>query len=412
MDEKKRYEVLFRYVTDVVVVMDSNGKILDANDKARAVFGKGILGANVDALGHGISERFDSAGTTQVVQSFHIRDTKTSRRNLFLRANLVPVESNGRVDEVVLIGRDCMEIEPYREEVDRLREQLKALRGEKKPSEKSKGKSASSLAAALRKLEVANQKLGDMYKTLNGELELAATLQKSLIPEPPAQDGRLRFAFHYEPMGHVGGDYYDVVDIDDSKKGVFLADVSGHGVSSAFIAAMLKISFRNYAPGCGSPAKVLKRLNREYCNVIQTGDYVTAFYAVFDTSNNSIVYSGAGHPRPICRHRKKNISFLSSEGFFIGMFEDADYDDSVIDFVEGDRFLAYTDGIIEAYSSQKNEQFGEKRLLESFGMHDGRSLPVMLQRIIEDVKRFMHKSSFYDDLAMIAVEYKRQRDKR
>jgi serine phosphatase RsbU (regulator of sigma subunit) len=412
MNEKKRYEVLFKYVTDVVIVMNSRGKILDANDKATTVFGKGILGEHVDALGLGISKRLDSVGTSQIVQSFHIRNTKTPRRNLNLRVSLIPVESNGRVDELVLIGRDFMEIEPYREEIDRLRERLRTLQGEKKPSEKSIGKSASSLTAALRKLEDANQKLGDMYKTLNSELELAATLQKSLIPKPPAQAGQLRFAFHYEPMGHVGGDYYDVIDIDDTKKGVFLADVSGHGVSSAFIAAMLKISFRNYAPGCGSPAKVLEQLNREYCNVIQTGDYVTAFYAVFDTSHNRIIYSGAGHPRPICRHEKKDIRFLSSEGFFIGMFEDADYADSVIDFVEGDRFLAYTDGIIEAYSFQKNEQFGEKRLLASFGMHDGGSLPTMLQRIIEDVKQFMHKSSFYDDLAMVAVEYKRQRKKR
>lgn len=412
MNERKRYEMLFKYVTDIVIIMDRDGKILDANDNAVKVFGNGILNGYADLLGNGISDRLDSVGTSQVVQSFHISNTKTPRKKLQLRVNLVPVEKDGRVSEVVFIGKDLMEIEPYRAEIDRLREQLKSLRGEHKPSEKAREKSTSSLAAALRKLEVANEKLGDMYKTLNNELELASTLQKSLIPKPPVQSERLRFAFHYEPMGHVGGDYYDVIDIDGTKKGVFLADVSGHGVSSAFIAAMLKISFRNYAAGSGSPAKLLGRLNREYCNVIQTGDYVTAFYAVFDTSRNRIVYSGAGHPRPICRHRKKEIRLLSSEGFFIGMFEDAEYADSVIDFVEGDRFLAYTDGIIEAYSSEKNEQFGEKRLLSSFERHEGRPLSTMLQNIIEDVKQFMHKSTFYDDLAMVAVEYKRQRKKR
>jgi len=407
MDKGKQYEVISKYMTDIVMIMDRSGKILDANEKAITVFGNGIIGGNADALGLGISDRLDSVGTSQVVQSFHIRNTKTPRRKFHLRASLVPVESNGRVSEVVFIGRDLMEIEPYREEIDRLRERLQVFQGEK-----TREKSTSSLAAALKKLEVANQKLGDMYKTLNNELELAATLQKSLIPKPPEQAGQLRFAFHYEPMGHVGGDYYDVIDIDNTKKGVILADVSGHGVSSAFIAAMFKVSFKNYAPGSESPAMVLRRLNQEYCNVIQTGDYVTAFYAVFDTSRNRIVYSGAGHPRPICRHRKKDIKLLSSDGFFIGMFEDAEYADSVVDFVEGDRFLAYTDGIIEAYSEEKNEQFGEKRLLASLERHEARSLSIMLQGIIEDVKQFMHKSSFYDDLAMVAVEYKRQRKKR
>jgi serine phosphatase RsbU (regulator of sigma subunit) len=310
----------------------------------------------------------------------------------------------------MLIAKDLYAVESYKTEVEHLREKLKLLKEEQRlKNSGKKGDRSSSLAVTLKKLEVANQKLKDMCATLNNELELAAILQKSLVPDNLSEHEKIKFSFHYEPMGQVGGDYYDVIDIDKNRKGVILADVSGHGVSSAFIAAMLKISFTNYAPHNPSPSDVLGKLNKEYCSVIQTGDYVTAFYAIFDTAKNKITYSGAGHPKPLYQHGKgADVELLSSEGFFIGMFEEAEYQDSVLEFDLGGRFLAYTDGIIEAYSEERNEQFGETRLLKSFIKYQDRSLDQIIQLIIEDVKKFMQKSKFYDDLAIVSVEHKKQ----
>jgi serine phosphatase RsbU (regulator of sigma subunit) len=410
MNDRKRFETLFKFGSDIVIVITREGEVIEANEKARATLGDSIVGKKIDLVLDGITGRLASLDNSQVVQSFHVNTGSGANKQLHLKVTLVPHFAGSSVKEVMLVIKDLNEIEPYRAEVERLRDRLKAMREEQRVLNlQKKGGGASTLAAALKKLEVVNQKLGDMNRTLNSELELAATLQKSLIPKPPNEIGRLRFAFHYEPMGFVGGDYYDLIEIKNGKRGLLLADVSGHGVSSAFIAAMLKISFKNYAPGSNSPADVLDKLNREYCNVIQTGDYVTAFYAIFDTEHKKILYSGAGHPKPLFRHGKDDVELLSSEGFFIGMFEDADYNDSAVGFDEGDRFLAYTDGIIEAYSEERNEQFGEKRLLKSFKKYKGKPLEGMLQLIIQDVKEFMQKSSFYDDLAMVAVEYKKQR---
>jgi serine phosphatase RsbU (regulator of sigma subunit) len=410
MNDIRRFKTLFKYGSDIVIVMCRDGAILEANDKAQVTLGTALVGKKIDCVLDGIMEHLALMDNSQIVQSFHIDTGIHAKEQLHLKVTLIPLVSGSSVKEVILVAKDLEEIVPYRAEVERLRDRLKTLRDERRMLNRDKkAGGASSLASALKKLEVANQKLSEMYRTLNSELELASILQKSLIPKPPEEHERLRFAFHYEPMGYVGGDYYDLVDIKNRKKGVLLADVSGHGVSSAFIAAMLKISFKNYAPGTESPADVLSKLNREYCSMIQTGDYVTAFYAIFDTSQGKIVYSGAGHPKPLFQHRKNDVELLSSEGFFIGMFESADYADSVVPFDEGDRFLAYTDGIIEAYSEEKNEQFGEKRLLGSFNRYKSKPLDQMLQLIIQDVKKFMHKSSFYDDFAMVAVEYKKHR---
>ena len=407
MKDAQRFDFLFKYASDIVIILNPDGEVLEANEKAATALGTSIIGKKLDRIVEGIADRIASMDSSQVMQTFHIHSGSSAKKQLRLKVTLIPIFKGGSVKELMFIAKDLNEIEPYRIEVERLRDRLKAMREERKIlgiEKRSAG--ASSYASAMKKLEIANQKLSDMYKTVNSELELASALQKSLVPDPPEEKEHLRFAFHYEPMGYVGGDYYDIVDMKNGKKGVILADVSGHGVSSAFIAAMLKISFKNYAPGSRSPANILAKLNREYCNVIQTGDYVTAFYAVFDTAHKKVVYSGAGHPKPLYSHANNGVELLSSEGFFIGMFEDAEYSDSTVGFVEGDRFLAYTDGIVEAYSEERGEQFGEKRLLESFKRYRNVPLEQMLQRIIRDVKKFMQKSSFYDDLAMVAVEYK------
>ena len=128
---------------------------------------------------------------------------------------------------------------------------------------------------------------------------------------------------------------------------------------------------------------------------------------VFDPVKRKMTYSGAGHPRPLLLRRKTDtIDFLRSKGFFLGMFEGAEYTDTTIDFTRGDRYLVYTDGIIEAYSEEKKKQFGSKKLLRGFEMYRNKPIDILLNSIISDVKKFMKKSQFYDDLAMVAVEYK------
>jgi len=214
---------------------------------------------------------------------------------------------------------------------------------------------------------------------------------------------------HFEPMGPVGGDYYDLVELPGGRSGLILADVSGHGVSSAFIAAMLKISFMNYAPEGLGPAELLSMLNEEYCSLIQTGDYVTAFYTIFDPANRTMVYSGAGHPMSLFyRSRNDRVETLKSEGFFLGMFDRSEYVEKSIEFAPGDKYLVYTDGIIEAFSENQEEQFGVKRLIRAFKKHHEKLIDERLNAIIAEVKEFMQQSTFYDDLAMVSVDFVRR----
>jgi len=403
-----KYEKIFNHTGEPVFVLDLSGVIHEVNQKAMTLFSIPVVGKKIGEIFRGNHPELTSLVSAGIVQSVHGYATTSRKENHPFLLTFVPVTEH----ELIVIGQDMDEVYSCRAEIERLQERVKTLEEERKlRSKMTRGKyRASSIAQAMRNLQRANLKLEEINRNLTRELELAALLQKSLIPASIKDDRFLQFAFHYEPMEMIGGDYYDVIDFGNSRKGVFIADVSGHGVSSALIAAMLKISFLNYSASQSSPAAVMNMLNREYCSVIQTGDYVTAFYCIFDCIHNSITYCSAGHPRPlIIRGQTGEVEALNSEGFFIGMLDDVNYSDESSDFNEGDRSIIFTDGIVEAYSDESGEQFGEGRLVESFKKYSGLPLDKMISSIIMDVKNFMQKSRFYDDLAMIAVEFKKRK---
>jgi serine phosphatase RsbU (regulator of sigma subunit) len=403
------YERLYRYTHELVVVLTDEGKVLQANERSISFFSEEIEGKTIRSLFEGIELSLSSLFETEVIQSVIAHTKHEKGKGYTFLLSFIPIDGTDRARELLVIGKDLSETEHYREQVESLNTKVKELEEEKKINVRTKRNKEKTIALsnALKKLERTKGELEKINLTLTKELELAAALQKSLVPHNIPDDTYLQFAFHYEPMQFVGGDYYDVMDLGDGKKGLIIADVSGHGVSSAFIAAMMKISFINYAQKVQSPAMVLTRLNEEYCKVIQTGDFVTVFYAVIDPPNKKMIYCGAGHPRPIFLHRKSStIELLSSEGFFIGMFDQAEYTDKLVDLHSHDRFMVFTDGIIEAFSDERGEQFGEKRLLECFRDFSDEPIDLVIENIINRVKSFMKKSIFYDDLAIVAVECK------
>jgi serine phosphatase RsbU (regulator of sigma subunit) len=405
----KRFESLFNYTNDVVFIADPQGRILTMNEKAQHFFKPFKEGTKVQMLFDGVEDFIDSVNNTQIVHSYRVLYKMKNGTQHPFKLTLVPLINKGELSELLIIAKHLKEIESFGKEMEQLATQVSLLEEENKLLKsqcKNKG-GTKKLASALKELEKANRQLDQLNKDLVKELELASLVQKSLVPSSFPDQKHLRFTFHFEPMGPVGGDYYDIIELEDDKIGLIVADVSGHGVSSALIASMLKISFIDFAPSLVSPAELLTTLNTEYCRLIQTGDYVTAFYTILDPIHRKITYSGAGHPMSLLLDsRKNNIETLKSEGFFLGMFEGAEYVDRERDFVQGDRYLVYTDGIIEAFSIEHNAQFGIERLRAGFKKYQRKPAEEMLIGIISEVKSFMHKSTFLDDLAMVAVDYR------
>jgi serine phosphatase RsbU (regulator of sigma subunit) len=410
----KRFDRLFHFTNDCVLITDSEGIVTDINQRALDYFGRAIIGSSIYTLFTGLTIDREDLKNTQIIHSFHVHCLKRAGDLYAFKLTLVPVTKGKDVRELFLILKDLRELESYEREIERLKVRLSAVERENESRKRlqERGNQSNKLSAVLEELERANSNLDHMNRELMKELELASMVQKSLVPVSFPEHEDLHFAFHFEPMGLLGGDYYDVVSLKDGKVGLIVADVSGHGVGSAFIAAMLKISFINLAPRCNSPAELLTGLNTEYCQLIQTGEYVTAFYTIIDPRDQKIIYSGAGHPMPFLSHPgSRQGETLKSEGFFLGMFEGAEYKDTVCDFMHGDRFFVYTDGIIEAFSTEENTQYGMQRLFESFDKHKNRSAEVLLSLLIEEVKRFMNKNSFHDDMVLAVVDYGKVKEK-
>ena len=164
-------------------------------------------------------------------------------------------------------------------------------------------------------------------------------------------------AARYRPMTAVAGDFYDFVEMGDDRLGVLVADVTGHNIQAALIASMVKVALASQLPHADRPSAVLGGINRVLCGRL-AGRYVTAAYLFID-DRAGVVYATAGHPPMLhVRRDAAGVRRLEENGVLLGFVEDAVYREAKrIDGRGRDRFLLYTDGLIEA-ANRQDDMFG------------------------------------------------------
>lgn len=195
--------------------------------------------------------------------------------------------------------------------------------------------------------------------SIEKELAIAHEIQLSILPRVNPEVEHLGIAAAYRPMTEVAGDFYDFIPIDHHRVGVLIADVSGHGVPAALIAAMLKAGMQSVVPCAHDPREVLKRLNHAVYG--QPRDqFVTAAYLFLDMQNHNALYSAAGHP-PLLVSRGGKLLRIESNGLVCGVALQPDYPVCNLPIYAGDRFLLCTDGMIEPENS-RGLAFGDAKL--------------------------------------------------
>jgi sigma-B regulation protein RsbU (phosphoserine phosphatase) len=241
---------------------------------------------------------------------------------------------------------------------------------------------------------------------MTNELEMAGRLQKSLLPDTYENINGVSFSCKYIPSIHIGGDLYDVVDLDNGHTGFIIADVSGHGVAAALISSMFKMSFHALAATVASPKILMHMLNEELKPVLNE-EYITAFYVLVDRHEKTITYSNAGHPSPLLfKKRTGEIQELDTDGFFLGSFADGGYEEKTECTIEqGDALLLYTDCIIET-ENDSGELYGKSRLMERFAkaIQNSRGQEV-IDAIEEDIRAFNVKDTLDDDFTVMLLEF-------
>jgi len=233
------------------------------------------------------------------------------------------------------------------------------------------------------------------------ELQRAREIQQGLMPREIPQIAGFEIAGAWEPAREVGGDYFDVIRLSDTKLALCIADVVGKGVSAALLMANVQASVRAFASETASPSWVCSRVNSVICTNIASGKFVTLFYGVLDAETMTLLYTNAGHLRPILVSAEGKATELDNGGALLGVFPGWTYEDSTAQLRPGDRLWLVTDGITEA-SAEGDEEFGVHRLLESAKSLAHCTAPDCKTRLLTSVSAFCN-AQFSDDATLIVL---------
>jgi sigma-B regulation protein RsbU (phosphoserine phosphatase) len=193
------------------------------------------------------------------------------------------------------------------------------------------------------------------------EQRRARQVQNKLLPGEIPQVPGYEVAGCTQPVCCVGGDYYDVVRLADSRLAFCIADVAGKGLPAALLMSNLQALLKPLVWAGLAPRELCRRLNRSLCRITPLGMFVSFFYAVLDSADNRICYCNAGHNPPILVRSSGVSSELNAAGAVLGQFPDWVYDQCDLYLNSRDLLILFTDGLVEA-CTPLNESFGESRL--------------------------------------------------
>jgi hypothetical protein len=242
------------------------------------------------------------------------------------------------------------------------------------------------------------------FVSVQRELEMAQRIQRSLLPQRIPKPRSLDVAVRYVPMSAVAGDIYDVIEIGPATLGILVADVMGHGMPAALVASMVKLAFSVQAPDARDPARVLESMNTILCGQLQSS-YVTAVYAVVDAETRRITVANAGHPPPLIQRRAESVTEVAREhGLILGFVPGASYSNVCFDgFVPGDRFLLYSDGVLEV-RDRSGQFFDGDRVARWLTGIRSRNAEEFAETALAELSRWSDRNQFDDDVTFVIVE--------
>ena len=238
------------------------------------------------------------------------------------------------------------------------------------------------------------------------DLEFASRIQKHLMPGALPTAEKIAFEVLYYPRDMIGGDFYDIRPIGEGRYGILVADVMGHGVSSALYTMLIKNLEDNLLAAFQGAGAFLTALNRELARVFLEGAYATALYAAVDSASGGFSYSVAGHPPPLHFHAgSKEVTELESHGFPLGVDSDSQYAESSGELAPGDLLLFYTDGITEV-ANAKGEMVRTAGLMRLLAEEIPQKNRQLLRRIYQRVFDSSDEVALTDDVLLLSVSRK------
>ncbi len=259
------------------------------------------------------------------------------------------------------------------------------------------------IADLRRDLAEQNRLLAAAHKKLTFELDLARKVQLAMMPRPPKPRGVLRLAIRYTPANQLGGDVYDIYRLDNSRLGILVADVSGHGVNSAMLSGMVKALAAPLSIAVLEPGELLAGLDVATEQYFPEGYFCTGFYLIADEETGLLRYAGVGHPPGIVVGPNGPRTLPSNPGMLgIGM---VDGTAGASDRLEpGESLVIYTDGLTDAMDPS-DVLFGEERLKTVLQSHHGSDPTQILDQVDAALKQHTSPGTPADDINIIVLQY-------
>ena len=380
---------------DAIVSSDTDGKIVYWNRGAEHMFGyreKEVLGNSLTML---MPERFRAA---------HRRGIEA--RRLKKTSSLV-----GRVVELYGLKKDGSEFP--------MELSLCSWEANEDPYYTGIIRDTSEREKARKQLGKAAEELRIRNTAMEDDLALAREVQESLLPQhypvfPRTAipgDSALRFWHLYHPSGQVGGDFFDVVALSETRAAVFICDVMGHGIRAALVTATLRGIIEQILSSAKDPGSFMTELNKQFMRIFKYTEremFASAFLLWVDATTGETQYANAGHPSPLHLNRQHRIvePFFfaeSTRGPALGFVEDFPYATSQNYLTEHDLVMLFTDGLYEVEGPDRQE-YGQGRLVEFLRTKMDLPMEHFLDQLLADIHQFANGNRFEDDLCLVALE--------
>jgi len=277
-----------------------------------------------------------------------------------------------------------------------------------------------SLQKANSELTAVNEQIERSNKRMTRDLHAAAKVQQSLLPAKAIDVPSATVSWKYVPCNELAGDFLNVFPLDDEHLGLFVVDVSGHGVPSSLLAVTVGAFLTNRIsdssllvrpgkdggpPVVVSPAEVVTQLNNLFQADNQAGLYFTILYGVLHAPTGLLRFTSGGHPPMLHVPKEGPLKLFEVESFPVGFVPDVEFTEETLQLQPGDRVYFYSDGVPEAMD-EKLDQMGNERMTALVESLRGQPVETNVTKLLESVQAWCQPKGPLDDVSILGVEWK------
>ncbi|MCW7493624.1 SpoIIE family protein phosphatase [Leptospira sp. 2 VSF19] len=233
------------------------------------------------------------------------------------------------------------------------------------------------------------------------QMKIAQKLQNGLLPQKRTHANGHALGFRFSPASDIGGDFVQII-VKDNEIGLFLSDVSGHGIPAAMIASMAKVSLQIWNDSLDKPAYAAERIRLSLLSSL-SGHFLSAFFVYLNPKEKILKIANAGHLPMIYLDRMGNLEHITSYGRAINEYIESQIIEKTLPLPDSGTLVLFTDGVIEARNATTGELFGEERFFNLLQKLKEKDPQTICDQVINEVEKFQKSKRSDDDITILAI---------